>query len=89
MMIPSSFALKMYETDSQHQLSPELRRMDMLSRARREEHDALAFGMSPRFARRAARRNTTTNNGVARAIANVRKSLGNMLISAGERVHSA
>lgn len=70
--------------------SPELRRMDMLNRARREEMDAMIFGMNPRYT--VGRTGFSTRNReslIGRLVKGTRAAIGQSLIAAGNRIHSA
>lgn len=70
------------------QTSPDLRRMDMYHRARREEMDAMLFSMSPRqqvsFSRTGSRSNVFAN-----LFGTIRNGIGQFLVSAGTRIQSA
>lgn len=70
------------------QSSPELRRMDMYHRARREEMDAMLFSMSPRQQVH-FRRTITRGGSLASVLGSVRNGIGQFLISAGSRIQSA
>lgn len=79
-----------FEQPFHGQTSPELRRMDMLNRARREEMDAMLFGLNPRFsvgkAGNSARSRETL---IGRMVTGMRAAIGNTLIAAGNRIHTA
>lgn len=73
------------------QTSPELRRIDMYNRARREEMDAVLYNLSPRHSvsysgRTRDERETLT---VSRLFTGLRNGIGSALITAGNRIHSA
>lgn len=71
------------------QMSPELRRMDMINRARREELDVMVYGVSPRQPRKARHAVRHQANSVVRFLSGMRNGIGNALIAAGTRIHSA
>ena len=79
-----------FETPFHGQTSPELRRMDMLNRARREEMDAMLFSLSPRHrvgkAGNSARSRETL---LGRMVSGMRAVIGSSLIAAGNRIHTA
>lgn len=71
-------------------VSPEIRRMDMFNRARREEMEAQIHNMNQRQITQGSesRHNPGEANGFARLIQNVRNGIGNMLITAGNRIQN-
>lgn len=72
------------------QTSPELRRMDMFNRARREEMNAMIHGMNSRDAIRTAgsRRSKDESFTFSRLLNGLRNGIGNALVSAGNRIQS-
>ena len=86
-MMPTSQILTQFELTTAHQTSPDLRRMDMFNRARREEIDAMLYAMNSRQQLSVkAGGSTRTSHGIANLFNGMRKSIGNMLISAGTRI---
>lgn len=69
--------------------SPELRRMQLASRARREELDLLIYTSSQHGRRQTPRASTASSRAIDRTIHAIRDSIGGMLISAGNRIQSA
>ena len=72
------------------QTSPELRRMDMFNRARREEMESQLYSVNPRQSLRSvsARRNAQESMTFGRILNSVRNGLGSMLITAGNRIQN-
>lgn len=86
-MMPTSQTLTSFELSSATQTSPDLRRMDMYNRARREEMDAMLYAMNSR--QRVSHNQTSgkrSNSGIASLLNGMRKGLGSLLISAGTRI---
>lgn len=65
---------------------PELRRLDMLNRARRDEMDAMLFSLNPRHT---ARKTGTSTRSRESLMNRMRAAIGNTLIAAGNRIQSA
>ncbi len=79
-----------FEQPFHGQTSPELRRMDMLNRARREEMDAMLFGLNPRHTVGKAGNSTRSRESlIGRMVHGVRAAIGSSLIAAGNRIHTA
>lgn len=87
-MIPTPHSLSLFEQKFEPQMTPELRRMDMINRARREELNAMVYGMSPRssYGARAGRRDSARGTTFGSKIAD---GIGGMLIAAGQRIQGA
>lgn len=86
-MMPTSQFLTQFELTSATQTSPDLRRMDMYNRARREEMDAMLYAMNARQTAHVNGSKTgSTTSGIAGLFNGMRKSIGSMLISAGTRI---
>ena len=86
-MMPTSQFLTLHNLDTATQSNPELRRMDIYNRARREEMDAMLYAMNARQIARGRNSNArNTSTGIAGLFNGMRKSIGSMLISAGTRI---
>lgn len=70
--------------------TPELRRMDMFHRARREEMESLLLGVNPRHSMTIVSNNRNAHESftISRIFNGLRNGLGNMLVSAGNRIQS-
>lgn len=86
-MMPITHLYTTNFTDSP-QTSPDLRRMDMYHRARREEMDAMLFSMNPRQQVNVGH-SIPSSNRIASVFGSVRNGIGQFLISAGSRIQSA
>lgn len=84
-MIPVHFGT-IFNTQIETETSPELRRMEMMSRARLADHEAMIHGMTTVQNRRAGHARVPL---FVRVLNNLRDGIGQLLISAGERVHTA
>lgn len=79
-----------FEHPFEGQTNPELRRMSMHNRARREEMDAMIFGINPRHTVvRTGSSRRTRGSLFTRIITGTRAAIGNSLIAAGNRMHPA
>lgn len=79
-----------FEHPFEGQTSPELRRMSMHNRARREEMDAMIFGINPRHT--VVRTGSSPRTRAllpSRMITGLRAAIGNSLIAAGNRMNPA
>lgn len=89
-MMPTSQTLTHFELSSSTQTSPDLRRMDMYNRARREEMEAMLYNMDSRqsvsYNGKAVSNRTSP---ISVMLNGMRKGIGHMLISAGTRIQSA
>lgn len=87
-MIPTPYSLTMLDQRYEPQTTPELRRMEMINRARREELHAMVYGVTPRssYGARAGRRDSARGTTFSSKIAD---SIGGLLIAAGQRIQSA
>lgn len=65
---------------------PQSRRMAMMNRARRDEMDAMLFGLN---SRQKARKTGTSTRTRESLINRMRAAIGNTLIAAGNRIQSA
>lgn len=82
--------LSIFNGTSDVQTSPELRRMDMLNRARREETEAMIFSIDPRQGvSRTVASEKTQPSALISTLNSVRNGIGHLLISAGSRIQSA
>lgn len=70
--------------------SPELRRMDMYNRARREEMEAILRNVNPRQSMQtvSTRRNDDESLTFSRLINGLRNGIGNLLVNAGTRIQN-
>ncbi|MCA9833401.1 MAG: hypothetical protein KC435_05605 [Thermomicrobiales bacterium] len=84
-MIPVQFGT-IFNTQIETETSPELRRMEMMSRARIADREAMIHGM---VSGKSLAIKKTSEPMMVRTLNTLRDSIGNLLISAGERVHSA
>lgn len=89
-MIPPTMLVPHEEMLYPTQTTPELRRMDMFNRARREEMEAMLFSINPRHtsAHVSNRRNESEAFTITRLLNGLRNGLGNALVSAGTRIQS-
>ena len=72
------------------QTSPELRRADLYNRARREEMEAMLYGMNPRHNVNvdSSTRLTPQTHTIAEMFHGLRRGIGNALITAGNRIQN-
>lgn len=70
--------------------SPELRRMDMFNRARREEREVMLQNVNPRqsAATVSKRRNADDSSTISRMMSGLRRAIGSALVTAGNRIQS-
>lgn len=69
---------------------PQRRRLAMLNRARRDEMDAIIYGAHPHHGVvRTGDTPRTQESALHRMIGGLRAAIGNSLIAAGNRIHSA
>ena len=89
-MLPPTMLAPHEELLYSPQTSPELRRMDMFNRARREEREALIHNVNPRHSMSTIsnKRNESESFNLARLFHGLRNGLGNALVSAGTRIQS-
>ena len=71
-------------------MTPELRRADMYNRARREEMDAMLYSINPRHNVSTSRRIRSGRStvGFASLFHGLRRGIGNVLITAGNRMQN-
>lgn len=89
-MMPTSITLTHFELPKTTQYSPELHRMEMLARARREETDALIYGRYSRMSITPGpsmyRRQDPSL--ITKTIDGIRNGIGTVLIFMGNRIHT-
>lgn len=89
-MMPFTQSVAVYELPSSAQTSPELRRMDIYNRARREEMDALLYNLNPR--QTVAYERNPGGSGqesiITKIFNGLRFGIGSALITAGNRIQS-
>ncbi len=90
MMMPPTMLVPHEELLYSAQMSPELRRMDMFNRARREEREAMLYNVNPRrsAATVSKRRDANDSTSLSRIINGLRNGIGNALVTAGNRIQS-
>lgn len=90
MMMPPTMLVPHEDLLYPTQTSPELRRMDMFNRARREEMETMLLNINPRHttAHVSKRRNENESLSVARLVNGLRKTVGQALVTAGTRIQS-
>lgn len=90
-MMPTFSGTILFDVASQEQTSPELRRMDMLNRARRDEMDAMLHSLNPRHTVATGRTNVRgqQESAFGKMINGMRDGIGTALIAAGNRIQSA
>jgi hypothetical protein len=72
------------------QISPELRRMDMINRARREEMEVMLFGLNPRHTvGKTGSSPRSRESLLGRMVSGMRAAVGSSLIAAGNRINTA
>lgn len=75
-----------FEHPYENHNNPEVRRMAMLNRARRDEMDAMILNLSTRHTVRGAQTSTRTRESL---VNRMRAAIGNTLIAAGNRIQAA
>lgn len=92
MMMPFTYGMSIHDTidEKTTQSSPELRRMNMYSNARRAEIDALLHNVDPRHTVAYGQESgeKTQKSGTTKVFNRVRSGIGNALITAGNRIQS-
>lgn len=89
-MMPPTMLVPREELLYPTQTSPELRRMDMYNRARREEMESMLYSVSPRHtaAHVSNSRNQSDSLSISRIITGLRRAIGHALVTAGTRIQS-
>jgi hypothetical protein len=90
-MMPINFGPTNFVRSDATQTSPELRRLEIYNRARREELDAMLYNLSPRqpIAYRSDSSARTQASIINRMVHGLRDGIGSALITAGNRIQSA